>query len=973
MSNKANISIILTIILFITILGGTTTASGKIIYVDGDTPTGVNDGSTWENAFNYLQDALATASDGDEIRVAQGIYTPDSNLVIPDGTGDREATFQLANDISLLGGYAGSSSTDPNARDIEAYQTILSGDLNGDDVDVNNPEDLDSEPTREENSYHVVTSISNVTLDGFTITCGNANELRGGRGVSDDPYNNGGGIYNLEGQLSLVNCTLTRNFANVNGGGIHDGDGELNLTNCTFTGNSVLHNGSGIYDSDGDLIITECTFKGNIAGDSGGGICNTDGELNLTNCTFKGNNAETGGGIYTNSEPTINNCTFTENSAETSGGAIYNSQSEIPLGNPASNSFNSTPIYPGEPRITNCTFIDNTAEYTGGGIYNNNASPTITNCIFIRNMTKYRGGGMYNDSGSSPTITNCVFVGNSSNQDGGGIYNERIYEWRSNGDLILTNCMFNGNTARVNGGALYINMGQVYLINCTLAQNSAEAGESIVPYDCTVNIYNCILWDGNNGIWLGDNPFEGDSIVNIYYSNIYGGWGGVGNINEDPLFVDQLGPDLTPGTEDDNLRLAPVSPCVNAGDPNYPAETNETDLDGNPRIVSGVLDMGVYEFQGTLYVDDDAPYDTRQGEPQIDYPEEDGTEDRPFDTIQEAIDIATDGYTILVLPGVYDKIDFGGKAITIAGTEGAAIIETSSEEQIAGALPNGVTFHTGEGPGSVLTNFIIRKCGTAISLNYGSSPSLYNLTIVENDFGIAAYEISDPDIRNCILWNNTNGDLFQCQARYCCVESGAQGEGNISTNPLFVDTANGDYHLKSEGWRWNTDSESWTWDDVTSQCIDAGDPAFPLGDEPMSVPRDPENLYGINRRINIGAFGGTIQASMPPIEWSIIEDNNPPIPDPAQWALGGAPREVNIGGGEFDFWVQMTAIEATDDSGSVEYFFECTTESGFSSGWQTSNEYSVLIGRGEQNLRFRVKARDLYLNETDFSEERTAH
>ena len=110
---------------------------------------------------------------------------------------------------------------------------------------------------------------------------------------------------------------------------------------------------------------------------------------------------------------------------------------------------------------------------------------------------------------------------------------------------------------------------------------------------------------------------------------------------------------------------------------------------------------------------------------------------------------------------------------------------------------------------------------------------------------------------------------------YSCVESGSPGQGNISGDPLFVDAANGDYHLKSEGWRWNTNSESWTWDDVTSRCIDAGDPDLPLGDEPMSVPRDPDNIYGVNQYINMGAFGGTAQASLPPSDWPISLASRP--------------------------------------------------------------------------------------------------
>jgi parallel beta-helix repeat protein len=260
----------------------------------------------------------------------------------------------------------------------------------------------------------------------------------------------------------------------------------------------------------------------------------------------------------------------------------------------------------------------------------------------------------------------------------------------------------------------------------------------------------------------------------------------------------------------------------------------------------------------------------------------------------------------------------------------------------------------------------------AISLNYGSSPTITNLTIVDNDFGISAYENSNPDISNCIFWGNKDGDLFQCDVRYSCFEGEIQGLGNISANPLFFDPDNGDYHLMSEGWRWNG-NETWAYDNFTSLCIDAGDPVSPLSDEPMSAPRDPNNEYGINLRINMGAYGGTCQASIPPLNWFTGIDFDPPVPDPAQWAQNGEPREVYGGGGTFDYLVQMTAAEATDASGPVEYFFECTTEARFSSGWLNSRIYEVLIGRSGQGLRFRVKARDQFGNETGWSEELTAH
>ncbi len=100
----------------------------------------------------------------------------------------------------------------------------------------------------------------------------------------------------------------------------------------------------------------------------------------------------------------------------------------------------------------------------------------------------------------------------------------------------------------------------------------------------------------------------------------------------------------------------------------------------------------------------------------------------------------------------------------------------------------------------------------------------------------------------------------------------------------------------------------------------------------------------------------------------VAVDLLPPTPDPMEWAL--EPDEVHIGSGTFDYYVTMTAVEASDDT-RVEYHFQCTTESGFSSGWQTSPEYTVKVGRSGQQHRFRVKARDTSPshNETGWSSE----
>ena len=164
-------------------IGLCTASVGKTIYVDDDA-TGLNNGSSWADAYNYLQDAMADANDSEkpvEIRVAKGVYMPDQG--VSQTLGDQEATFQLINRVTLKGGFAGFGEPDPDDRNVAIYATILSGNLNGD-----------------WNSYHVVTgSYTNETavLDGFIITGGNAN----GPQLEDEQpgeyrLKRGGGMYN---------------------------------------------------------------------------------------------------------------------------------------------------------------------------------------------------------------------------------------------------------------------------------------------------------------------------------------------------------------------------------------------------------------------------------------------------------------------------------------------------------------------------------------------------------------------------------------------------------------------------------------------------------------------------------------------------------------------------------------------------------------------------------------------------------
>ena len=314
------------------------TAGAEIIYVDVDASTGGN-GQSWATAYKYLQDALADANSNpyvNEIWVAEGTYKPDANSADPNGSGDREATFQLLNGVGIYGGYAGVGAGEPNERDIEAYETILSGDIGtpGDSSD---------------NSYHVVVgSGTNATavLDGFNITAGNAN------GPWEQKYDRGAGIYNYEGSPTLTNCTFSGNSADY-GGGMCNYSGSPTLTNCTFIGNSAELGGA-VFNWDSSPKLINCLFSTNSAREWGGAVGNFSGSSpTLANCTFSGNSAYGGGAIFNvDSWPKLTNCVLWDDSPQEVynsgyGGGAHITYSDVQGGWPGEGNINADPLFIG--------------------------------------------------------------------------------------------------------------------------------------------------------------------------------------------------------------------------------------------------------------------------------------------------------------------------------------------------------------------------------------------------------------------------------------------------------------------------------------------------------------------------------------------------------------------------------------------------------------------------------------------------
>ena len=287
------------------------------------------------------------------------------------------------------------------------------------------------------------------------------------------------------------------------------------VSNCILTGNSATYGGGVSCSWDGVALswgtLYNCTLVGNTASIAGGGAY--FGTLN--HCTLSGNSASYGGGT---SGSTLNHCTLSDNSAfgasAYGGGAQYSTLNHCTLsGNTAAvgaGAFSSTLNY--------CTLFDNSASYGGGGTFGG----VLNHCLVSGNSASYDGGGAYQGA-----LNYCVLTGNSAIRSGGGAWGRR--PGGEGGDdyvCILNNCILSGNWASEDGGGAWGAM----LNHCTLSGNSASYSGGGAFYS-TLN--NCIVY--YNSAPSGSNIL--DSTCN--YCCATPDPGGVGNITNDPQFVDR--------------------------------------------------------------------------------------------------------------------------------------------------------------------------------------------------------------------------------------------------------------------------------------------------------------------------------------------------------------------------------------------------------------------------------------------------
>ncbi len=344
-----------------------------LIFVD-DTATGAANGTSWTDAFPSLQSALDAACIRDQIWVASGIYKPQYNYEMEGGS--RINHFRLIEGVQIYGGFAGGEISLDQRVDFglgEANETVLSGDLNDDDMfDVHSGGFLGT--TGSDNCYHVLYNpsesalTSQTVLDGFIIRSGNANGA--------DPHNKGGAISIPSSSPEICNVVLMHNFASSRGGAIYMFDSNAVVSDADFLYN-VSERGGAMYVGDSSPTIKNAIYRGNVSSTDGGAISFFASNPTLTNAVFSSNIANNYGGAldfasqFSSFTATCTNISLSNNQAGNSGGAIrffgYSAASEL--------------------NINNSIIYGNTASGGGNELALNSNGSTILNHSCYKNQT----------------------------------------------------------------------------------------------------------------------------------------------------------------------------------------------------------------------------------------------------------------------------------------------------------------------------------------------------------------------------------------------------------------------------------------------------------------------------------------------------------------------------------------------------------------------------------------------------------
>lgn len=340
--------------------------ASQAYYVDANVLWGgAVDGSSWENAFFELQPALQLATPGTTIYVAEGYYQADYDAATFSYTGNRAATFQLKNGVTLIGGFptGGDWYSDP-----ANHKSILNGNIGDWQTDG-------------DNTYNIVTAGAGIdataVLDGFF--------LWSARGDGPYPQDRGAGILLFGGSPTLRHVWVQWNRAQL-GAGVYNVNGSPSMESMTIAFNEAISGaGGGMWNEGGSPHIVDAFFLQNDAPSEGGGLFTEGGSPFVERSRFVGNAGTRGGGIsnWPGSSLRVDNSEFQGNTAIADiGGGIFNWQGLL--------------------QLNNVTVSGNTATFGGGGglyLFDPN-TVTIKNSIFWGNNGGTIGGALATVSNS---------------------------------------------------------------------------------------------------------------------------------------------------------------------------------------------------------------------------------------------------------------------------------------------------------------------------------------------------------------------------------------------------------------------------------------------------------------------------------------------------------------------------------------------------------------------------------------------
>jgi predicted outer membrane repeat protein len=608
------------------------------LYVNDDA-TGANNGSSWSDAFTDLQSALAIAEEDDQIWVAEGTYLPGNSST---------ATYLINKNLQLYGGFAGTENSLAERGDPAEHPTILSGDVNGNDV-VDDFVNFKADNVMVVVTIHANLSNETVVVDGFTI--------QGGHADNDDGNSKNGGGMHIGGPAKIAHCRFEQNFALNRGGAIATKAGTsqtITIDDCSFNHN--LSNRGGAADIRfSNLYFTNCTFSENIAlatlnqpfEQNGAAIMTQNSNCYFKRCTFDANEATNGAAALffwvdlngEGFEVEVDSCTFTNNIART-GAAFY------------SQTFGKNSL----TRITHSTFLNNQSNgqtpHGNIAIYHQlddaYGKAVIENCHFDGNTSNHTGGGLSIGSGpgaahSKYSIKSCTFKNNTASDNAGAL--ELWAEVNTDPSFEILDCVFEGNEAGAYGGGLSITTGSddffAVFGRCKFVGNKSDFGAAVsskpdlitpsvptwalVKFDnClfTANaeglavisvsdmlgfeLLNCTVVDNNVGSILMEtissftlqntilaNPGHTE-FTDVGNSTIISNGGNLildNSLNDAMTPLDK--PETAPEFISDNYQPSVTSPLVNAGVNDGVKAT--IDLAGNERIQQGTVDIGAYE------------------------------------------------------------------------------------------------------------------------------------------------------------------------------------------------------------------------------------------------------------------------------------------------------------------------------------------------------------------------------------------